>query len=907
MAHRGPVDELTMAMEHGTRFGAYEIAESIGAGGMGVVYRATDTKLKRDVAIKVLPESLATDAERLARFQREAEMLASLNHPNIAQIYGLEETDGTTALILELVEGPTLQDRIEQGAIPVDGAIGIAMQIAEALEAAHGRGIVHRDLKPANIKLKEDGTVKVLDFGIAKALEPDALTSEPASRMLTTPATQVGVILGTAQYMAPEQAKGKAVDQRADIWAFGCVLYEMLTGQPAFGGEDVPTTLARVLEREIDLGSLPAAVTPAVRQTIALCLQKDLRQRLYAIADARLALEGAFEVDQPQGTDDVAAVARTWRRAPQLAASIAVGAALTALGAWSLWPAGEERIVTRFFYDLPEGLSLGDIGRAVVSVSPDGRQFVYSTEAGLFVRSMQELEARLISGTVSAQSSPVFSPDGEAVAYWDASSRQLKRIATSGGAATVIADLPGNLQGMSWPTDDTILLGQREGIYRVSATGGTPELIIPIEEGRIFGPELLPDGDTILFSLGITGGWDDAQILAQSISTGERTVLVNGGSHARYLPTGHLVYALGDVLLAAAFDPDTLTVSGGPVPLIQGVMRGSAGNTGAAQMDISDNGTLVYVAGGTGGLLRSVVWANRDGSAEELPIEPSNYFFPRISPDGTRAVLDDWGVGRHLWVWDFAAETRTRLTIGETGGVYPVWTADGTRIAYSPRAGDVDWRAANNTGMPENIAVGLAERGAGGTFPFFFSEPGDGLVFRAQRNSDTGDDIGMVATDGATEPTWLLDGPYNERNADISPDGRWMIYESDESGRWEIYVRPFPNVEDDRIPLSNNGGEKPVWSKDGSEIFYLESGAPNRLISVTVDSDGNSFSFGARSRVMDWPYVGIGNIQGRPYDVSLDGQRFLALRDRSSDQTTVRVIVVQNWFEELERLVPRDE
>jgi len=896
-----------MALASGTRFGPYEIADEIGAGGMGVVYRATDTTLDREVAIKVLPESMASDAERIVRFEREAKMLASLNHPNIAQIYGLEKADGVTALVLELVEGPTLADRIARGAIPSDEALGIAMQIAEALEAAHSQGIVHRDLKPANIKLRPDGTVKVLDFGIAKALEPDLLTSAPQSPMLTTPATMAGVILGTAAYMSPEQARGKPVDQRADIWAFGCVLYEMLTGQPAFGGEDVPLTLARVLDRDTDLDSLPAAISPAVRQTIQLCLQKDVRKRVADIRDVRLALEGAFETVSPQVTEAAAVAQPAWRRTIPFAATAIAVALITGFGVW-LATQPEPPMVTRFDYNLPEGQVFRNTGRRVIAVSPDGRHFVYNTNEGFYLRSMGELEARLISGTGDEARAPFlapfFSPNSRLIGYYDDDDAQLKQIAISGGAPVVITAVAENLYGASWGTDGTILSSQPEGILRVAATGGTAELIIPTEDGtRFYGPRLLPDGDSVLFSVGPPDDDDAAQIVVESLSTGERKVLVEGGSNARYLPTGHLVYAFEDGLFAVAFDLDnlTVTVSGGVVPLVQGVMRAGFG---ATHYDVSENGTLVYVAGDVAAVERTLVWVDREGREEAIPIQPSGYAYPQMSPDGLRVILGDQNAAdNNLWIWDFVGETRTRLTIGENVGILPVWTPNGTRIAYGSYGGDIDWKAANNTGSVERLATGVA--GAGPPMPYFFSRSGDELVFRSPGNPETGDDIGMIIVGSDAEPVWLLQGPYDELNAELSPDGRWMAYQSNESGNYEIYVRPFPNVDGDQVPVSTAGGYKPLWSRDGRELFYLDPGPPVRLMSASVVATETAFSVGTRSSILDWPYRGLQR-SGRQYDVSPDGQQFLAIKESGTEDASARIIVVQNWFEEVRRLVPTE-
>ena len=886
-----------MTLPAGTRFGPYEVAEEIGAGGMGVVYRATDTNLKREVAIKVLPESLSTDKERLIRFQREAELLASLNHPNIAQIHGLEKVDGTTALVLELVEGATLEERIAQGPISVDEALAIAGQIAEALEGAHGQGIVHRDLKPANIKLRPDGTVKVLDFDIAKALEPENLTSEAPSPMLTTPATQVGVILGTAAYMSPEQARGKQVDQRADIWAFGCVLYEMLTGQPAFGGEDVTVTLARVVEREADLDSLPRTVKPAVRQTIRLCLQKDVKKRLQAIGDARLALSGAFESVSREAA--VPASLPWWRRAmPALvtaAVALAVGGAVG-----SLWFAAESGSVSRFTYSVPVDHMFRRPGRPAVAVSPDGSSIAYNTQDGIYLRRLDDFEAQVVAGTEEDLSSPFYSPDGQSLGYW-AATRQIKRISVNGGAPLVVADNAHNPYGVSWAHDGTIFYAQSEGIFRVPATAGTPQLVIPASESiRLFAPSLLPDGDSLLFAEARPGfGNSNAgRIVVQSLSTGERTVLVEGGADPRYVPTGHLLYSLQDVVFARAFDADTLSLSGGPVSLLQDVARAFV--TGEAQLGFSDNGILAYaIAGNLEN--RSVVWVDRDGTEEPIPVPASRYNHVRISPDGRRVALDEAGAGNLLWIWDSESGTRILLGLGESGGDAPAWTPDGTRITYHTGTGSIlDWHAANNTGSPERFATDPSR--SSDPHPYFFISDTD-LVFSGQSDADTGEDIGIVSLGANGDAVWLLRGPFDEGNAELSPDGRWLAYQSNESGQYEIYVRPFPNVEDDIITISNAGGLEPFWSRDGSELFYLEASEPPRLMSVAVQSSDANLLVGDRAPIMSWPYRMFGAV--RSWDAADDG-RFLAIKRGASETAAAQIAVVQNWFQELERFVPTD-
>ena len=480
-----------MALANGTRLGPYEVIAQIGEGGMGEVYQATDTNLKRAVAIKVLPESLALDAERLARFQREAEVLAALNHPNIAQIHGLEKSAGTIALVMELVEGPTLADRIAQGAIPVDEALPIAKQIAEALEAAHEQGIIHRDLKPANIKVRPDGTVKVLDFGLAKALEPASALGASAGQALsqaptiTTPAmTMAGMILGTAAYMSPEQAKGKTVDKRSDVWAFGVVLFEMLTGKRAFLGDDVSDTLALVLKFDPEWDSLPADAPSRIRQVIQSCLQKDAKRRIRDIADVSLALEGAFETAVSQVAESGAVAQPVLRqRLPTAVLTAVVLVLIAGLVGWSLRPATESRPVNQFAYPVPDDQPFRNTGRNVMALAPDGRSFVYNTSDGLYLRTMDELEARLVAGTEEPLAHPFFSPDGQSVAYFDVTTRGLMRIAIGGGAPAAIAHVGNNLDGAHWGPDGRILFGQPEGIYRVPAIGGTPTLVIAAAVG----------------------------------------------------------------------------------------------------------------------------------------------------------------------------------------------------------------------------------------------------------------------------------------------------------------------------------------------------------------------------------------------------------------------------------------
>jgi len=558
--------------------------------------------------------------------------------------------------------------------------------------------------------------------------------------------------------------------------------------------------------------------------------------------------------------------------------------------------------VNRFDYELPVGQSFSNPTQSAMALSPDGRHFVYLAEEGLYLRVMGELEARLIAGTEEAGGSPFFSPDGQSVAY--RVNDQLKRISINGGVATTITEVP-DVSCASWGSDEMILFATRGGIARVSANGGTVEFVIPDENEsgeRFLCPELLPDGDSVLFSTGDAPSFDTGQIVAQSLSTGDRTVLVEAGSNAHYLPTGHLVYASADGLLAVRFDPDSLTVAGGAVSLVQGILR-ATGN-GAANYGVSKAGTLAYAYGGAGG--NSVpVWVDRQGQEELLSIEPSEYVYPRISPNGRLMVLDDRNPDDDLWVWDFANETRTRLTLDGVGGGYPTWNPGGTHIAYDPNTGDIYWKSANNTGRPERLTTGASSPGFPAR-PYFFASDNELVFRRSTDDPETNNDICMILIgDDGSEPDCLLEQSYRQLNAELHPSGNWMAYQSDESGDNEIYVRPFPGVDGDLVPVSNAGGLMPLWSRDGQELFYLEPGSPERLISVSIQAADTEFSIGPRTAILPWSYIGTNGPGGRPYDVSFDGQKFLAIKD-SATGAQEQIIIVQNWFEELERLVPTE-
>jgi Tol biopolymer transport system component len=893
-----------MALAPGTRFGPYEITAQLGEGGMGEVYRASDTTLKRAVAIKVLPDALAADVERLGRFRREAEVLASLNHPHIAAIYGFEQTGPTPALVMELVDGPTLADRIAQGPIPIAETLVIAGQIANALEAAHEQGIVHRDLKPANVKVRLDGVVKVLDFGLAKALEPPRATSQGGvthSPTMTSPAlmTGAGVLLGTAAYMSPEQARGKAVDKRADVWAFGAVLYEMLTGQRPFAGDDVSDVLASVLAREPDWTLLPAALPPVLGMFIKRCLHKDQAQRVRDIGDMSLALEGAFDAAAAPFAPPVAAAEAAWRRALPLAATAIVAFLIAGLAAWRLWPAAESRSTTQFDYLLPEGQQLLATQRPAIAISPDGRHFVYQTRQGLHVRSMGELEARRITGTEETLLSPFLSPDGQWVAYVS-SAGELKKIAIGGGTPVTLcsAEFP---YGASWTRDNTILLGQRRGIVRVSANGGTPELIVAAGEGEeLYGPQLLPGGRSVLFIVAKGQGpnrWEQAQVAVQSLSSGQRTVVVQRGSDAHYLPTGHLVYAVADGVFGTLFDAERLTVTGAAVPLVQGVQRAQGVVAVGSNYAVSDTGTLVYVAGRSS--LYSLVWMNRDGTADRVTSIPAgSYQDLRLSPDGGRVLVTRDG---DIWIYDLASGRNSRLTRDGTS-LMGVWDPSGSQVAYSSaKGGNLEaWVASSDgSGQPRQLT-----KLGGQVHVDSWSPDGRRLALHHHRLNLPAP-ILMVAMDASDpKPEVFIGGEFNAEGANFSRDGHYVSYLSQETGQREIYVRPYPGP-GGQVTVSVGGGQEPVWAKNG-DVFYRNL-TGDRMFAVRVTTEP-ALKVGTSVQLFQGTFYIAPTGSPRPqYDVTADGKRLLMLAPGSGTDSSAargRVVVVERWFEELQSKVP---
>ncbi len=893
-----------MALAPGTRLGPYEVLVPIGQGGMGEVYRAKDTKLGRDVALKILPEAFAHDPDRLTRFGREAQVLASLNHPNIGGIYGLEDSGDTKALVLELVEGPTLADRIALGPVPVEEALQIAQQIGEALEAAHNAGIVHRDLKPANIKLTPGGTVKVLDFGLAKAIDSAPLMGSSSSLTLsptiTTPAmTQVGFILGTAAYMSPEQAKGKAVDKRADIWAFGVVLFEMLTGHRPFAGEEVSDVLASVLAREPRLAAIPDTVPQIVRQVLKACLQKDLKKRIHDMGDVRLALAGTFETVR-----DAEVPVERPRRAkwmiPAVAAALVVVGVLAAAAAWMLRPA-EPRPVTRFAHRL-DAAAFTRQGRPLAAISRDGRRLAFIADTRVYLWNFDERDSRPIPGTDDENpSSPFFSPDGQWVGYWS-SDNALKKIRLTGGTPVVLTRA-GNPQGVSWGLDDKIVYALTDGIWRVSGNGGDAEHLVKTEKAeRIHAPQMLPDGNTLLFAATTVDGaegWDKAKLVAFRLDRGERKVLHTDAADPRYVSSGHIVYAFESTLFALPFDMKSLEVRGGPVPVVPDVRRAVGADIGIAQYAVSDNGTLVYVKGSINEQV-TLALADRSGTFKPLPASNDNVYHPRFNRDESRIVVHriEGGASSNIWIYEVAQSQWRQLTFN--GGDRPLWTPDGRAITY--RVGSSLWQ------IPSDFSGAAAQLPgtdiAGNLGPFDWSSDGEVLLYgspeglRAFRpkaaavKADDSDTLVMKPPDGAMLIT----------RASFSPDARWMVYTVNTPDGTFVYVSPFPTGAGGHRKIMNDSAASPIWSRDGREIFVNALGTLEVLGIKTQPAPDwtNPTKLFTMTGIVA-PGSGSTN-----WDITRDGKQVLTIIPKGA-QTGVgnqELQIILNWSEELKRLAP---
>ncbi|HKV98912.1 MAG TPA: protein kinase [Vicinamibacterales bacterium] len=898
----------------GEDVGHYRILAKLGEGGMGEVYRAHDTKLGRDVAIKVLPDAFAADAERLARFRREAQVLASLNHPNIGHIYGLEG-DTIHALVLELVEGPTLAERIAHGPMAPADAVPIARQVAEALEAAHDAGVVHRDLKPANIKVRDDGTVKVLDFGLAKATANEAsAASMENSPTLTARATQMGTILGTAAYMSPEQAKGRAIDKRADIWAFGAVLYEMLSGRRAFEGEDISDTLAAVLRQDVNWSALPAATPGALRELLARCLERDVKRRLRDIGEARLVLETPAAV-----ADSRAAALKSTAPAPvtppkgfgivhAIAGLLLVGLAVMS---WLWWRAVTiaQPPVTRVSVTLPAEVTIPLIIHPSIAVSDDGSKIAFvGNHKGvdqLYVRPIAEFEPRPVAGTEGA-SSPFFSPDGAWIGFF--ATAELKKVAAEGGPVITITGGITDERGAIWSADDTIIYspGPATAILRVSAAGGTAVAASTIDEAKHERthryPEILPDGKTVLVTVGSVehpDDYDDATIEAIRLDTGARSTVLKGGRAARYVSTGHLLFLRGKVLYAVSFDPGTLAVRGTPVPVIDGISGDVT--TGSANYGVSKNGTLAFVPGDPTGGNRQLVWVDKQGKATPVDTPAAHFGDPQIAPDGRRvAVADTAGASvRDIYIIDTVVGTSSRLTFGDVENRTPHWTHDGRRIVYvaydrTKNVSAIMIKNADGTNEAQKVT-----EVTGQAYAEDLTSDDSTLIFSANSSTARGKfDILQVALQPGAKPVVEVSSPTRDaQNGVLSPDGKWLAYYTGESGRPEVYVQSFAS-KSSRAQVSTAGGYEPRWAPDGTALYFQQA---DGLIRVPI-TPGPVFTRGKGQMLFSGAILPPVSDSGQTYAVDPKGDRFLMLRPVSDPSNLGGVRVIFNWFDELRRL-----
>ncbi len=909
---------------------------------MGEVYRARDAQLNREVALKTLPEAVASDPDRLARFTREAQTLAALNHPNIGAIYGIEDSPPVRALVMELIDGDDLSALIARGPLPLDEVLTIARQVAEALEAAHDHGIIHRDLKPANIKVRLDGTVKVLDFGLAKALDQTAGSSVSAmnSPTLSMHATQAGMILGTAAYMAPEQARGKSVDRRADIWSFGVVVYEMLTGQRAFKGDDVTDTLASVLKDTPAFDALPAFTPPRLRWILERCLERDPRARLRDIGEARVQLAAiargdadggaAWGASLPAGQVTAgevqarvdAAVSHTRRQVfvrrvlPLVGfATLAFVAALVAFSRAAT--PKDPPAVTRILVRLPQGRVLGASVRTM-ALSPSGNELAYLTDTELLIRRFSEFELEPVAVADLGRNlqSPVFSPDGKWIAYYSGAERLVKRVSVQGGAALRVCE--SLALSLDWDASGILVAQGIGGVVRCNPSGGAPEQLAKVEDGEtVLGPQILPGGDGLLFTIAkfareAETRWDQARVVVQSLRTGERKTVLEGGSDARYVSTGHLIYAVGGIVFAAPFDLESRELRGAGVPVVEGVRRGTSG---ALQLDVSDAGTLSYMPGPTGvdQGLRGLAMADRSGTITRLTVPPAAYSHVRVSRDGTRAAIgtDD---GKQASVLIYAlnrTSTIQRLTL-EGKSRFPVWSPDGRWIAFqSGRDGDVAIfrQRADGTGVAERLTTAAAGEAH---VPESWSPDGRLLSFT----------IGKASAGSAVFALWVLSVADRTTTAFagvtsrdpigsvFSPDGKWLAYGTAMDGvitdvNRGVFVQPFPAT-GAVYPVPRQLVDfHPAWSASGGELVFTASATAGQMVAIGVTTAGG-VTFGTPVR---FPASVTGDrLSGQPraWDILPDG-RFIGIVSGTEDATrssASELRLVLNWFEELKQKVP---
>jgi len=892
-----------VSLESGRNLSHYRLVEKIGEGGMGVVWKAVDTTLDREVAVKLLPEALASDPHRLERFEREAKLLASLNHARIAALYGLHEADGVRFLSMELIHGEDLAKRLTRGPVAAEQALRIALQVAEGLEAAHESGIIHRDLKPANVMLTAEGDVKILDFGLAKALHEPVSGSEASlsqSPTMTAAATQAGVILGTAAYMSPEQARGQEADRRTDVWAFGSVLYEMLTGRGVFRGGTASDCIARVLEREPDWEALPPDTPRGIRRLLRRCLEKDARGRLHDIADARIEIEEAIAGGEETGAPEAQPVGGKGARITWAAAGLLLGVVATALvvSQWMPPETVSRRSPGRLSVSLPpEAPVAPGPADTSVAISPDGTRLVYVSPAAggrtqLFTRRLDDYEVRAIEGTIGGRL-PFFSPDGEWVGFFDSDEGTLKKTKLRGGVPVPLCT--SDARGASWGEDGRIYFGlSAGGILAVSEDGGTPETLTnpDREQGEKTHrfPHVLPGGKGLLFTLASSriDSYDEASVALLDLQTGAHRVLFDGGTYPSYVATGHILYGRAGSLEAVPFDLESMQVTGPPFIVADGMV--TSDGWGSAHYTVSDGGTLAYVPGGPEMFQFTIYWLDRNGNLEAVPLPPRPYGSAVFSPDGQRLAISVLGGNASIWVYEIEREILGRLTT-EWDDTGPTWMRSGSHVTFSSNRTGTDsiWRIpADGSGRPELL---YSSEGIGHTGSWSVD---DQWLTVELLSPATGSDIWLLS---AEEEEWkaepLFQTAFQEQSPVLSPDGRWLAYTSDETGLSELYVQRFP-IAGRKWQISAGGGEAPLWSPNGRELFYWKQ---SRMMAVPVTTEPD-FVPGKERELPQPDFSFLLN-----WDIAPDGKRFVVVgHETTKSKANVEEIrVVTDWFEEIRR------
>jgi len=887
-----------MPLEAGTHLGPYEVLEPIGKGGMGEVYRARDSKLDRDVAIKVLPDELARDEERVTRFEREAKLLASLNHANVATLYGIEESGSQQLLVMELVEGETLEERVAQGPLAVDEAIPLFVQIAEGLEAAHDKGVIHRDLKPANIKVTPEGKIKILDFGLARAFSPESEESAESSKSPTlTKGTALGAIMGTASYMSPEQARGKVVDKRTDVWAFGCCLYETLTARKAFDGETVTDILAAVVHEEPAFGRLTSRTPTGLERLLRRCLEKKSSERFHDIADVRLDLNDVLVEPRLESPPT------SGRSRNAFAGMALVTAAALALAVWGVTQGNATNLpratpVARFALALPDQELEVEISGPSVAISRDGQQFAWVARSGdsvqLYLRAASELEAKALEGTEDARS-PFFSPDGRWIGFF--SSSAIWKVSVSGGAPVKITDYSGIRRGAMWGANGSVVFSAGDSLRRVSAEGGASTVIaapkVEEREKSLRFPEWLNGGEAVLFTAGSADmdTWDDATIGVLSLDTGDVRTLIEGGTNARYSSTGHIVYVRGERLFAAPFDASTLEIIGAPAVVLEPVSTFPF--NGPAQFALSPSATLLYAPGPPYTSTGRVVEVSREGAVVPLVETPRPAGSLDVAPDGERFAIELQGANHSIWIFDRVRGALTPFLSG-FNNFGPLWSRDGNALAWrNDERGIFDIFVVSADGAGERERLSPVDGPP--AYPSSWSPDGRFLLYRRQA-LDTLGDLMVLPLDGDRTPRVFLSTDAEESDGRFSPGGNWVAYESDESGRFEIYLRSFPDA-GSKWQVSTAGGRRPRWNPRGGELFYQ---IDDKMMAVAIELDDKPVMgpprllFDKRIRSLGRPY----------YEVTPDGERFIMVDDVDAVPRPRSLVVIQNFAEEIKRLAP---